>query len=500
MTTSRSVHDRIFAAELIGVRKDLKFTPALVNLSREFEPEVKLAAVKAISKICSPEHSYILIEFLNSPQFHAYAFESLVEIGEPAVEYLERLFLNPGTDDHILARVVRIYGKIGTSKTVDLLLSKLDNQSRRITLHAIEALREANFQATNLNINKILNVIVRTINTLGWNLLLYTTLPKEKKFHNLRIAFKREIDNNYHLLYELLSLAYNPRTINQIKELLEKGTQADISHAIELLDHFVYDDIKVILFPVVENINDNEKVKRLQYYFPIEGMNNEELISSTLTRDFNLLSFYPRICAMQLTLVLPDLQVTNELIANLFHPNPLLREIAATVIFRKDPELFANAMERLDSETQLELSQAINAIDKPNSMLMMDKFLLLNNTHLLTNLDEEILIEIARFLTVHSFAAGSTLDLQTNKDQFALFIVVSGRLQSNNVTIDSSVNNMKELFYSEILVNFGISTIHFPTDTMLVSIDKNAVESLLFDYSEMANCVLSCVEHFKIAV
>lgn len=500
LTTSRSVHDRIFAAELIGVRRDLRFTPALVNLSREFEPEVKLAAVKALTKICSPEHSYLLIEFLNSQQFHAYAFEALVEIGEPAVEYLERLFLNPGTDDHILARVIKIYGRIGTSKTVDLLLNKLDNQSRRITLHAIESLRESNFQATNLNINKILNVIVRTISTMGWNMLIYTTLPNEKKYYNLRIAFKREIDKNYHLLFELLSLAYNPRTINQIRELIEKGSQADISHAIELLDHFIYEDIKVILFPVVENISDLEKVKRLQYYFPIESMNNEEIISSTLTRDFNLLSFYPRICAMQLTLDAPELQVTNELIANLFHPNALLREIAATVIFKKDPELFAGVVERLDSTIQLEISQAINAINKSNSMLMMDKFMLLNDTHLISNLDEEILIEIARYLHVHIFPAGSVLDLVANKDQYALFIVFSGRIHSNNITIDTSYNNMKELFYSEILVNFGISTINFSTETMMVSIDKNAVENLLFDYSEMANCVLSCVEHFKIAV
>jgi ATP:ADP antiporter, AAA family len=500
LTTSRSVNDRIFAAELIGVRKDLKFTPSLVNLSREFEPEVKLAAVKAITKICSPEHSYLLIEFLSSPQFHAYAFEALIEIGEPAVEYLERLFLNPGTDDHILARVVRIYGKIGTSKTVDLLLNKLDNQSRRITFHAIEALRESNFQATNLNINKILNVIVRTISTMGWNMLVYTTLPKDRKYNNLKIAFKREIDKNYHLLFELLALAYNPRTINQIRELIEKGSQVDISHAIELLDHFVYEDIKVILFPVVENIPDDEKVRRLQYYFPIEGMNNEELISSTLTRDFNLLSFYPRICAMQLTLETPDITVTNELIANLFHPNPLLREIAATVIFRKDPELFSNVIERLESTVQLELSQAINAIGKPNSMIMMDKFMLLNNTHLVLNLDEEILIEIARYLTVNNFSAGSTLDLAANKDQFALFIVASGKIGSNNIPIDTNFNNMKELFYSEILVNFGISSLQFQTETIIVSIDKQAVENLLFDYSEMANCVLSCVEHFKIAV
>jgi hypothetical protein len=92
------------------------------------------------------------------------------------------------------------------------------------------------------------------------------------------------------------------------------------------------------------------------------------------------------------------------------------------------------------------------------------------------------------------------LDLQTNKDQFSLFIVASGKIQSNNFTIPTSIDSRMELFYSEILINFGISTINIPTETIILSIDKHAVENLLFDYSEMANCVLSCVEHFKIAV
>jgi AAA family ATP:ADP antiporter len=500
LVNSRSVHDRVFAAEVIGVRKDIKLTPALVNLSREFEPEVKLAAVKAMVRIRSSEHSYLLIELLNSPQFHAYAFEALIEIGEPAIEYLERLFMNPGTDDNILARAVRIYGRIGTTRSLELLLNKLENQSKRVTLHTIEALREANFQANNLNIHRILNFIVRIISSIGWNFLVYTSLPKNEKFKKLRHAFKEENDTNYFLLFELLALAYNPRTIYQIRDLIENGSQSDISHAIELLDHFIFEDIKAVLFPILENISEAEKVKRLQYYFPIESMTNEEIISATLTRDYNLLSIYPRICSMQLSFFMPEIQVSNELISNLFHPNALLREIAATVIYKKDPGLFADVLLRLEPEIKRELNHVIGTIENPEELQLINKFELLRKTNRISHLDEEILIEMARYLVVHRIAAGNNIELKNHSDEFSLFIVVSGKMLVKGIEIDAFLNNKYELFYSKILVNFGAYSMHFPEETIVMSINNEAVENLLFDYTEMANCVLSCVENFKMAV
>lgn len=293
MVNSRDVKKRLLAAEIIGSRKDLTYTSALVNLSREFEPDVKIAAVKAMARISSADHSYLLIELLTSPAYHAYAFEALVQIGDPALDYLDRLFINPNTDDKVLARALKIYGKVASPKAVELLLSKLENQSKVVTDSAISALHEANFQATSLNVHRILNIVVRTIHVIGWNYLIFTSLPSNSIYHDLKEAYRDEINSSYNLLFDLLSLAYNARTINEIHELLEQGSTADISHAIEMLDHFVFEDIKPVLFPVIENIPARERVKRLQYYFPIESMDIEEMISSTLTRDYNILALYP---------------------------------------------------------------------------------------------------------------------------------------------------------------------------------------------------------------
>jgi ATP:ADP antiporter, AAA family len=500
MINSLEVRDRVLASEIIGNRKDLTYSSALINLSHEFEPDVKKAAVKAMSKISSADHCYVLLELLQSPQFHAYAFETLVAIGEPTVEYLERLFLNPATDDKLLARVVKIYGKIATDRTIDLLLNKLENQSRRVMIQTIEALHESKFQASALNIHRILNIIVRVISNIGWNYLIFISLPGREKYEELRKAYYNEIELNYDLLFDLLSLAYNPHAIREIRELITNGSQSDISHGLELLDHFIFEDIKPVLFPIMENIPPKEIVKKLQYYFPIENMTEEEMISSTLTRDYNLLSYYPRICAMQLTLEMPGNEVSDELVANLFHPNRMIREVATAVIFKKNPEKFTSVAERLEQSILFELTDVIHNLTKPDELLLIDKFILLRQTLRIFQLDEEILIDVAQAMQVKKFKSGQEIDLSVHSEDYTLFIIISDNVYFNGIKMGNTIHGKYELYYAKILVNCGVSNISFQQDSTILCLNDESVENLLFDYTEMANCVLSCVEQFKIAV
>lgn len=499
LVNSRNVKDRVLAAEIIGARKDVTYTSALVNLTREFEPAVKIAAVKAMARMSSADHSYLLIEFLMSPDYHAYAFEALVQIGDPALDYLERLFINPNTDDSVLSRVIRIYGKVGTPKAIDLLLNKLENQSRRITLSTINALHEANFQANSLNVHRILNLIVRTINVIGWDYLVYTSLPGKERYQALKEAYLEEIQINKNLLFNLLALAYNARTIKEIQELLELGSEADISHAIEMLDHFVYEDIKPVLFPVIENISSKERVRRLQYYFPIESMTEEEMISSTLTRDYNLLSIYPRICAMQLALEMSDFEVNQELIANLFHPNKLLREVAAMVINKMDPELYESVSQRLDDQLQYELKETLLSVEKEDKLLLIEKFNILKNTDKILHMHESILIEFAQAFREVIFEPGNSVDLLQYTKDYALFLLVRGSIQFEGEDIQFIEDQEYWLYYSNVLVNSGVTHLKFDEETILLTVDDDTIETLLFDHAEVANCVLNCVEQFKIA-
>jgi hypothetical protein len=195
---SNTLTDRILAAEIIGNSGMQDCGDYLLQLTRDIEPEVKLASVKAMARLGNANHSYVLIGYLTTSFYYPYAFEALIKIGDPALPLMEQMFLLPDSDNILLSRIVRIYGKIGSPAAIECLLGKIENQNRTIARQALLAMREAKFQATPGNINRILNDIVRLINIMSWNFAAYSSIRKQAS--QLLIKLSIEINDNYNTL------------------------------------------------------------------------------------------------------------------------------------------------------------------------------------------------------------------------------------------------------------------------------------------------------------
>jgi len=145
LANSTNINDRVLAAELIGYLYKKEFSSVLVNLSRDFEPDVKEASIKAMARAAFAENSHTLVGFLNSTTYYPFAFEALVKIGDEACDHLDQIFLSPDSDNRLLSRIVKIFGKIGSQKAIESLLNKVEKQNKFIARQAIVALREARF-------------------------------------------------------------------------------------------------------------------------------------------------------------------------------------------------------------------------------------------------------------------------------------------------------------------------------------------------------------------
>jgi hypothetical protein len=228
-------------------------------------------------------------------------------------------------------------------------------------------------------------------------------------------------------------------------------------------------------------------------------MKEHEMITFILTRDYNLLSIYPRVCAMELAMKMEDFQVSQELIANMFHPNRLLREVAAVVVHQIDTDLFQNVMQRLDVNIQHEIIDTLSAISSQDRLLLIDKFNIIRDIEKFVDLSEDLQIAMAQSFMERKFKAGQYIDLKKHAMDYALFIAIDGEWEFNNQQVVRIQNNKYQVFYSNMLVNYGIENITFVRDTTLLCIDDHIIQMLLFDYSEIANCMLSCIEEFKLA-
>ncbi|MBP1668116.1 MAG: hypothetical protein H6Q21_482 [Bacteroidetes bacterium] len=495
LSNSHNITDRILAAEIAGTSGKLDWHDIVLGLSRDIEPEVKASAVRAMARLNCADHSHVLIGYLSTPNFFQFAFEALIKIGDPALDILEQVFLQPEADNTLLSRIIRIYGKIGTPKAIDLLLNKIENQNRYLTRQAILSLREAKFQATPTNINRILNSIIRLITIMAWNFSVYQVLDKSKKFTLLHEAFDSEIKDNYNTLYQLLTLAYNSASINNIRGLLGEGDDTDISFAIEMLDQMLNEEIKQVFFPVIENLSIKSRVKQLEYFFQTEKNDPEDLINEIIIRDFNAISYNTKACAIFSLLMISHPKISQELIAMLFHPDKVFQETASYVIEKIEPGFLDSIYPRLANsvvtEIQISLERSSNR-EIPN--LLLDRIGFLKQVKKCESISEDVLLEISRHMDLNTLSANDQLLIKKNDVHYPLVIIQSGQAEIRNSANKVFTFGKNEIIYSDIYSVYEAFSFRAVTPLTFFNLDQEMLNNLAFDNLEFRKLLFELIE------
>lgn len=496
LANSKKISDRILACEIIGISGGAKDSGSiLVNLVRDFEPEVKFAAIKAMTRLSKPEHTHILIGYLSSPVYYTYAFEALIKIGNEAINQLEQIFLLPDADNTLLSRIVKIYGKIGGPIAHDILINKLESQNRIIARQAIISLRESGFQATPNNINRILNVIVRILNIMSWNLTALQSIGISHKLSLLEYALTAELADNYRVLFHLLSLAYNSTAIANIRNLIRNGNDRDISYAIEMLDQIVNEEIKQVLFPVLENLSMRERVKQLKYFFPAEVVITDELISEVISRDYNAISLYAKACAIFGWEHLKHPVIDQVLVSNLFHPTKLIRESAAYIIDKIDKNYLNDVYPRIEPGIANELKTSIEHAKNNPLYLIFNRIQFMRQCPKLKNIPEYVLLDFAAYLELHKFDKEKEITIGLNDKGYSLLIVIKGTIEIIAEGFDNIIFEEFSLIYTNALVNAANCELIAKAnkDTQFYSIDNESLNMMIFDYADIKSSILDCI-------
>jgi AAA family ATP:ADP antiporter len=496
LINSKKINDRILACEILGFSDGTKETGSLlVNLVRDFEPDVKFAAIKAMARLSIPEHTHILIGYLSSPVYYAYAYEALLKIGNKAINQLEQVFLLPDADNTLLSRIVKIYGKIGSPVAHEMLINKLESQNRIIARQAIIALRESGFQATPNNINRILNATVRILNIMSWNLSALQSIGISNKESLIEKALNAELADNYRVLFHLLSLAYNSTAIANIRNLIMNGNDRDISYGIEMLDQIVNEEIKQVLFPVLENLSIRERVKQLRYFFSAENIINEELISEVISRDYNAISMYAKACAIFSWEHLKYPVIDKVLVSNLFHPSKLIRESAAYIINKIDKKYLNDVYPRLEPGIVNELKTSIEHAKSNPLYLIFNRIQFMRQCPKLRNIPEYVLLDFAGYIELHKFDKEKEITIDLNDKIYSLIIVVEGNVEIIAEGIDNMIFKEFSLIYTNALANTANSKLIARADknTQFYSVDNESLNMMIFDYAGIKSSILDCI-------
>ncbi len=492
---SKSVNqeDRILAAKLLRKLINEKNIFVLLELLRDIDPKVKMAAIITARKTERKETWGILIEMLDSPVFGHASSAALKQVGEPVLVVLETAFHRSGQSDEVMLKIVQIISRIGGPKSIKLLWDKIDYPNSRIVRQVLFALRYYNYQATESEETAIKVLLDYEIGKAIWNLAAYSELPNAAHFKYLADALKEEVDTNFEHVTMLLSILYDPESIQLVKENIETKTTEGVAFALELLDIFVANELKPKLYPLFDDIPILDKLKQLQIFYPRQTYNPIQVLNYILNRNYNQNNRWTKVCAIHSLAQLEDFRVSKGLLAQLFNPDMLLQETAAWVIYHKDPEAYHQVAQRLPEETKKKLDESIEKNQLLDGLddgfyLQIEIGMLLKAIPVFKPIRGTLLAELIDAMKTHNLEAGQVIDFKKNEGYKPILIVADGKAK-----IKSGTDSLFELdthdVFGEIFVlndDLNISELEATEDSVVFEISINDFYNTLANHHELA--------------
>lgn len=431
LSKSKKIEDRIYATQLISKTTDDIYMSQLLILLRDTEPKVRIAAMLAASKIDKIETWPILIEYLSLYTFTNVAASAIISYGEKILPTLEAAFYKTGQSEAVQEKIVQIYGRIKGDTVIDLLWNKIDLPNKKIVNNVLLCLSSCGFRPKDSRITRIKQAIETDIGNSAWVIAALTEIVDSQGSEYLKSALEEEIQYNFENIYMLLALIYDPKAIKLVKDNLESGTIEGTVYALELLDVFIAEDIKPIFFPLVEDISQTERNERLQGHFPRQRLDSIEVLKQIINRDYNSTNKWTKACAMYVYGNLPEAPMCDDLTANLFNPDDLLREVAGWATYNKDQASYLRNTLRLSDAYKKELDtillpQAESEMHH-NYLSRIQKILFLKSIDCFKNVAGVILVEFVELVEEVKVKKHSLILEKNTIGDIPIFIIYKGK-------------------------------------------------------------------------
>ena len=326
------------------------------------DARVRQAALAAAGRLRNPEFRPMLVRHLGIPQFASAAAAALVAIGAPAAMDLERAFAQANQTPVVRRRILQIFRDIGDAESMALLAAKLDSPERTVRRRAIELLVGAGYSATPPQIPLVERVAETLIRDMVWDMGVLVALQDAPDSDGVRDAVETELTEGRRWLFDLLSLIYDPGSVTAVREILEVGSPQAVVHALEILDLLISPVLKPLVFPLLEGQTHLAIVRKLELLVPRQSFTPYEALRALVSRDYGRIGVWTRAVALD-RLGRDAACVPGDLVAFLFHPEPMIREVAAIRIAARDRRAWETHRKRLGFDVREALDAIVGAAD-----------------------------------------------------------------------------------------------------------------------------------------
>jgi len=306
--------------------------------------------------------------------------------------------------------------------------------------------RYIKYTATKREAREVMGLLENEISKTIWNLAAIHELPTTENFRFLQEALAEEVAENYDQINILLSLLYDPKSVQLVRENIESGDPDNLAFAMELLDLFIDQDLKPKLFPLLDDSPAEEKLKILQLYYPRESYTPIQVINYILNRDFNLSNRWTKACAIHAAAFMDEFRISRGLVAQVFNSDKLLQETSSWVIYNKDKKAYASIAERLPQKDKKFLDSSIEnnqLLDGLNDgfFLWIEMIMFIKQLPIFKNIHGALISDLADKIHPLDLPAGDKMKFNPDDHNSPILIIAHGEV---NMMMDNNVvRNLK---------------------------------------------------------
>jgi len=334
-----------------------------------------------------------------------------------------------------MLKIVNIIVEIGGDEAHKMLWQKIDFPDRKIVKQILTSLRNQNYKATTKEVPILNDILNDEIGKALWNITAKAEISETDFNKPLQLALDEEIVSNFEFIYMLLAIIYDPESIELIKDNIELGTSEGSAYAIELLDIFLDPDFKPKLFPLLDDIPAQEKLNKLQIYYPRQFYEEQDTYNYLLNREANNVNRWTKACTLYAIAQNDDYEIDDSIVAHMFNPDQLLAQLATWITYRSRPAQYKSVVKRLSDQADV-IERIIKRVEN-KLPLEFDVVQMFRGMHEFKGFTGLLISQLVRQMQTFRLKKGETFSL--NKDKGIIYILQSGNLTTKYG--DRSVHN-----------------------------------------------------------
>lgn len=266
-------------ARFIGIADDARLYPFLAKLMRDEDLDVVKIAVQSAGMTQAPTFLPDLINHLTTGNIRKTAREALARYGNDVIDVLNEYLENPDKDQDIRYTIPRVFARIGSQESVNLLLGYLDKRDVRLRHTAVQALNKLRTRFPLLQFDRkgIEKQVRKEIDRYHHGLSILTTFKtlcsmktKDQRESGAEVGIEKartllvqsiedRLESSLEAIFILLGLIYPQKDISNAYNALTSEKSHLKVNALEFIDNTLSPAIKKDILWIVDKAFQDER-------------------------------------------------------------------------------------------------------------------------------------------------------------------------------------------------------------------------------------------------